>query len=58
MANEGVTTLSYPVRGPVILKYLGQLGLMLAMLTILPLSVSIFGENMPSAGDTWLSFWP
>ena len=50
MANEGVTTLSYPVRGPVILKYLGQLGLMLAMLTILPLSVSIFWGEYAISG--------
>jgi len=42
MANEGVTTLSYPVRGPVLLKYLGQLGLMLALLTLVPFGVSLF----------------
>jgi len=42
MAIGGMTTLSYPVRSLVILKYLGQLGLMLALLTILPLGVSIF----------------
>ena len=42
MANEGVTALSYPVRGPVLLKYLGQLGLMLALLTLVPFSVSLF----------------
>lgn len=42
MSNEGVTTLSDSVRGPVLLEYLGQLGLMLALLTILPLGVSIF----------------
>ena len=46
MANGGVTTLSYPVRGPVILKYLGQLGLMLALLTLVPFGVSLFfGET-------------
>src|SRR5680860_919291 len=46
MANEGVTTLSYPVRGPVLLKYLGQLGLMLAMLIVVPFGASLFfGET-------------
>jgi trk system potassium uptake protein TrkH len=50
MANGGVTTLSYPVRGPVLLKYLGQLGLMLAILTIPPLSVSIFFAEYAISG--------
>jgi trk/ktr system potassium uptake protein len=50
MANEGVTTLSYPVRGPVLLKYLGQLGLMLAMLTVAPLGVSIFSDEYTVSG--------
>jgi len=42
MVQEGLSALRYPVRGPVILKYLGQLGLMLAILTTLPLVVSMF----------------
>jgi len=42
MVQEGLNTLRYPVRGPVICKYLGQLGLMLAILTTLPLGVSMF----------------
>jgi len=45
MVKEGLSTLRYPVRGPVICKYLGQLGLMLAILTTLPLGVSmLYGE--------------
>ncbi len=50
MSNEGVTTVSYPVRGPVLLKYLGQLGLMLAMLTLVPFGVSLFFNNDTVAG--------
>lgn len=50
MANEGVTTLTYPVRGPVILKYLGQLGLMLALLTLVPFSVSLFFDDNATGG--------
>jgi trk system potassium uptake protein len=50
MAKEGVTTLSYPVRGPVLLKYLGQLGLMLAMLTLVPFGVSLFFDDYTVAG--------
>jgi trk system potassium uptake protein TrkH len=50
MANEGVTTLSYPVRGSVLLKYLGQLGLMLAMLTLVPFSVSLFFDDYTVGG--------
>lgn len=42
MTNEGVTTLTCPVRGPVLLKYLGQLGLMLTLLTIVPFGISLF----------------
>ena len=50
MANEGVNTLSYPVRGPVLLKYLGQLGLMLAMLTLVPFGVSLFFDDYTVGG--------
>jgi len=50
MANEGLSTLSYSVRGPVILKYLGQLGLMLALLTTLPLCVSLYFGEYPIGG--------
>lgn len=50
MANEGVTTLSYPVRGPVLLKYLGQLGLMLAMLTLVPFGASLFFNDYNVGG--------
>ena len=50
MANEGLSTLSYSVRGPVILKYLGQLGLMLAVLTALPLGVSLYFGEYPIGG--------
>lgn len=50
MAKEGVTTLSYPVRGPVLLKYLGQLGLMLAMLTLVPFSVSLYFDETTIGG--------
>jgi trk system potassium uptake protein TrkH len=50
MAKESVTTLSYSVRGPVLLKYLGQLGLMLAMLTLVPFSVSLFFDETTIGG--------
>ena len=39
---DGIKTLTYAVRGRVILKYLGQLALMLAVLTLAPLGVSIY----------------
>jgi len=39
---EGIKSLTYAVRGKVILKYLGQLALMLAVLTLVPLGVSIY----------------
>ncbi len=42
MGKEGLAILRYPVRGRVICKYLGQLGLMLALLTTLPLTVSLW----------------
>lgn len=43
--TNGTKTLTYAVRGRVILKYLGQLALMLAALTLVSLGVSIyFGE--------------
>ena len=42
---DGIKTLTYAVRGKLILKYLGQLALMLAALTLVSLGVSIyFGE--------------
>jgi trk system potassium uptake protein TrkH len=40
--SEGSRTLSYAVRLPVIGKYLGQLGLMLALLTLAPLLASLY----------------
>jgi len=40
--TDGIKTLTYAVRGKVILKYLGQLALMLAALTSVSLSVSIY----------------
>jgi trk system potassium uptake protein TrkH len=40
--GEGSRTLSYAVRLPVIGKYLGQLGLMLALLTLAPLLASLY----------------
>ena len=39
---EGIKSLTYAVRGKVILKHLGQLALMLAALTLVPLSVSVY----------------
>jgi len=39
---EGIRSLTYAVRGKVVLKYLGQLALMLAALTLVPLGVSIY----------------
>lgn len=50
MTKEGVATLSYPVRGPVILKYLGQLGLMLALLTLMPFAVSLLFDDHTIGG--------
>jgi trk system potassium uptake protein TrkH len=47
---EGIKTLTYAVRGKVILKYLGQLALMVAALTLVPLGVSIY------FGDYTLSY--
>jgi trk system potassium uptake protein TrkH len=41
MAAEHLTTLTYAVRGRVIGKYLGQLGLVLALLTMVPLAVAL-----------------
>ena len=39
--DERITTISYAVRVPVIAKYIGQLGLMLALLTLPPFIVSL-----------------
>lgn len=39
--DERLTAISYRVRGPVIAKYLGQIGLMLALLCLPPLVVSL-----------------
>jgi trk system potassium uptake protein TrkH len=50
MTKEGVATLNYPVRGPVILKYLGQLGLMLALLTLMPFAVSLLFDDHTIGG--------
>lgn len=45
-AAEHLTSLTYAVRGRVVGKYLGQLGLVLALLTLVPLAVAL------GAGDT------
>lgn len=39
--EQRITVLTYAVRGRVILKYSGQLGLMLAILTLFPLAVAV-----------------
>lgn len=39
--DERITTISYAVRVPVVAKYIGQIGLMLALLTLPPLIVSL-----------------
>ncbi len=51
MSNgEGVSVLSYAVRPWVVIKYLGELSLALAVLTLAPLAVSLgYGE----AGAAW-----
>lgn len=49
MAAEQLTTLTYAVRGRVLGKYLGQLGLVLALLTLVPLAVAISMGDMPIA---------
>jgi trk system potassium uptake protein TrkH len=41
MADERGTVLTYAIRGPVVLKYLGQLALILALLTLVPLVVAL-----------------
>ncbi len=48
--TDGIKSLTYAVRGKVILKYMGQLTLMLAALTLVPLGVSIY------FGDYHLSY--
>jgi len=48
--TEQAATLSYAVRVPVVLKYFGQLCLVLAALTVVPLGASVvFGEYHVSA---------
>jgi trk system potassium uptake protein TrkH len=52
MAPPDITrtsSLTYSVRGPVILKYGGQLGLMVGLLTLVPLAVSIIDANWVAA---------
>lgn len=47
--REGIATLSYAVRIRVVIKYLGHLGIMMAILTLAPLIASlIFGEYVLS----------
>lgn len=41
MADDHIEALAYAVRGRVILKYTGQLGLMLAVLTVVPCGVAL-----------------
>lgn len=45
MVAESFKTLAYAVRGRVILKYCGQLAVVLAVLTLMPLIVAIYGGN-------------
>ncbi len=47
--TEHLTTLSFAVRGRVVGKYLGQLGLMLALLTLVPLAVALVEGDAQSA---------
>ena len=46
---ERINILSYAIRPSVVLKYLGQLGLMLALLTLVPLTVSLLDSEWTSA---------
>jgi len=41
MVKEQATVLIHAVRGPVVLKYTGQLALLLALLTLFPLAISL-----------------
>ena len=45
MAEEGNKVLIYAVRGRVVLKYSGQLALVLAVLTLVPLAVAIYEQD-------------
>lgn len=47
MGLEGENTLLYAVRGPVLGRYLGQLALVLALLTLPPLGVSLYYDEYP-----------
>ncbi|MGA7180876.1 MAG: potassium transporter TrkG [Thiobacillaceae bacterium] len=49
MGKEGESTLLYAVRWPVLGRYLGQLALVLALLTLPPLGVSLFYAEYPSS---------
>lgn len=50
MAAEQLSTLSYAVRGRVVGKYLAQLGLVLALLTLVPLGAALGAADMAFAG--------
>lgn len=45
MAEAGIKVLVYAVRGRVLLKYGGQLALLLGVLTLVPLGVAVFEAN-------------
>jgi trk system potassium uptake protein TrkH len=45
--SEGSDTLRYAVRLPVVAKYLGQLGIMLALLTLAPLATALWFHEWP-----------
>lgn len=49
MAAEHVAPLIYAVRGRIVAKYLGQLGLLLALLTLVPLAVALGTGDMAIA---------
>jgi trk/ktr system potassium uptake protein len=49
MEAEGVKSLVHPVRWPALGRYLGQLALVLALLTLPPLGVSLFYAEYPAA---------
>lgn len=49
MAEERIRVLSYAVRGPVVLKYGGELALMLLVLTLVPLVVSLMAADWSSS---------
>ncbi len=59
MATEDTfTTLAYAVRGQVVLKYLGQLALVLAALTAVPLAVALGYGDYPFASRLGLVIVP